>query len=157
MSTSPHDSPRMDSKKVKEVLVAAGIEVYRTRPAEVHVAERIRLHIMDSGIRVVPGDPFGVAFTVRSQRSDFPEEVEASSVFDRLREVVGAAALSRGYAERGSSTTPVKDPSDGERLLDVWHDITFEKAGCDADAMLDEVRWALGLERYIGPSGSSEQ
>lgn len=143
----------MDVKKVKERLVAAGIEVYRTRPAEIHVAERVRLHIMDSGVRLQLGEELRVSFTARSQRSDFPENASEPELFARIRECIGPGASERGYVETWSGTTPVADPQDAEKILDVYHEVTWTKPAGDEDSAIDEVRWALTLERYVPPQG----
>lgn len=142
----------MDVKKVKEQLASAGIEIYRTRPTEIHVAERIRLHIMDSGVRVQLQDGIRVTFTARSQRSDFPNGMSEGELFARVRDAIGPGAQERGYAETWSGVTEVKDPVDGTKVLDVWHEVTWSKPAPDADAVIDEVRWALGLERYVPPA-----
>jgi hypothetical protein len=141
----------MDVKKVKETLVGAGIEVYKTRPAEIHIAERVRFHIMDSGVRVIVAGDLRVAFTARLQRSDYPEDAEPDALLDRVRRTIGPGATQRGYVETWSGTTPVKDPSDEQRVLDVWHEVTWTKEAPSPDAAIDEVRWALGLERYVPP------
>lgn len=141
----------MDINEVKEQLLGAGIEVYRTRPSEIHIAERVRLHIMDSGIRVLVQDRLRVSFTARSQRSDFPAAVSDADMFARVRQAVGNDALARGYVETWSGTTPVLDPTDERKVLDVWHEVTYTKEADDAAAAVDEVRWALGLERYVPP------
>jgi hypothetical protein len=140
-----------DLKKVKEELIKAGVEIYRTRPpAEIQVAERVRLHIMDSGIRVRLGESLTVSFTARTQRSDFPT-IAPDQLFARVRETVGQQAPARGYAENGSQTVEVKDPMDEQRVLDTWHEVTYAKTLESLDAALDEIRWALGIEKYVTP------
>jgi hypothetical protein len=141
----------MDVKKVKERLVAAGIEVYRTRQAEIHVAERVRLHIMDSGVRLQIGEELRVSFTARSQRSDFPEDASEPELFARIRSTIGPGAAERGYEETWFGTTPVADPQDDAKILDVYHEVTWSKPASDEDSAIDEIRWALGLERYVPP------
>ena len=142
----------MDVKKVKAQLASAGLEIYRTRPSEIHVAERIRLHIMDSGVRVQLEGGLRVCFTARSQRSDFPNGATEDELFARVREVIGPGAAERGYAETWSGTTKVLDPIDEAKVLDVWHEVTWTKPTTDTDAAIDEIRWVLGLERYVPPS-----
>jgi len=142
----------MDVKKLKETLVGAGIEVYRTRTSEIHVAERVRYHLMDSGIRVKVAEDLEISFTARSQRSDFPE-ADAADLFTRVRQSIGPGASERGYTETWSGTTPVRDPVDGVRVLDVWHEVTWSKAAKDPESAVDEIRWALGLERYVTTKG----
>jgi hypothetical protein len=141
----------MDVKKVKEELVGAGIEVYRTRATEVCVAERVRFHIMDSGIRVVVDGALKVSFTARSQRSDFPPETSDDDLFARVRGLIGESAVERGYAESWAGTTPVKDPLDDARVLDVYHEVTYTKRADSPAEAVDEVRWALSQERYVAP------
>ncbi len=137
-----------DLQQVKKQLIDAGLEVYRTKPNELEIAERVRLHIMDSGVRV--RDDLTVVFTARSQRSDFPS-VDAEHLFDKVRNVVGRDALGRGYAEEASQTVDVTDPMDDAKILDVWHEVVYAKSADAVDAVVEEVRWALGIDRYVGP------
>lgn len=139
-----------DLQDVKKGLLEAGFEIYRTKAAEIYVAERVRLHIMDSGIRVRLGSSFIVTFTARSQRSDFPN-VEAHQLFARVRETVGPQAVERGYHEESAQTVDVKDPMDEERVLDTWHEVTYAKSTEDLASVIEEVRWALGVEKYVSP------
>ncbi|GAB4206572.1 MAG: hypothetical protein OHK0013_23370 [Sandaracinaceae bacterium] len=140
----------LDAKQLKESLVHAGLEVYRSRPAEIHVAERVRSHIMDSGVRLVLGQVLEVRFAARTQRSDYPETPE-QELFARVRTVVGRPAEARGFTEVTSGTVEVKDPVDPSRTLDVWHEVTYAKPVSDVGAAIDEIRWALGVDRYVMP------
>ncbi|MEM9192681.1 MAG: hypothetical protein AAGF12_26140 [Myxococcota bacterium] len=137
-----------DVQRVKQALIDAGLEIYRTGDAEIQVAERVRLHIMDSGIRVVLDDQLAVAFTARSQKSDFPDS-EAAALFDKVRGSIGTQANPRGYVEKSAATVEVKDPVDDAKVLDVWHEVTYEKSTPDVEAVVDEVRWALEVEKYV--------
>lgn len=152
-----------DVKQLKADLTSAGIEVYRTKKTEIHIAERIRLHIMDSGIRLQildtgageespvsspSGERLRVLFTARTQKSDFPDTA-APTLFEKVRSAIGTAAAARGFAEESSGTVEVKDPMDESRVLDVWHEVTYQKDAADTNAALDEIRWALELERYV--------
>ena len=137
-----------DLQRVKQALIDAGLEIYRTRGQEIQVAERVRLHIMDSGVRVHLQDLLTVRFTARSQRSDFPR-ASADDLFEKVRGSVGSAASTRGYSEALANTVEVKDPVDDQKILDVWHEVTYEKPTADVDAVVDEVRWALDLEKYV--------
>lgn len=137
-----------DLQKVKESLVEAGVEIYRTQPNEIQVAERVRLHIMDSGVRVRAASPVAVAFTAKSQRSDFPS-IDPDELFEKVRSTIGREAEARGYREESSQTVEVKDPMDDSRVLDTWHEVTYAKDVSDAGGVVDEVRWALELEKYV--------
>ena len=135
---------------IKEALESAGIEIYRSTPEEVQVAERVRLHIMDSGVRVLSDTPDGalrVRFTARSQRSDFPN-AQSDDLFARVRNEVGTEAVERGYDEKDTTIREVTDPVDDAKVLDVWHEVVYEKPASLAE-LVDEVRWALSVEKYV--------
>ena len=138
-----------DVQRVKQALVDAGVEIYRTHEQQIQIAERVRLHIMDSGVRVELDGPVRVLFTARSQRSDFPN-AQAAELFEKVRHSVGTEAGSRGYTERDATTVEVKDPVDPSRVLDVWHEVTYSKELADLGGLVDEVRWALDIEKYVG-------
>lgn len=139
---------KTDLQSLKKALVDAGVEIYRTRPDEIHVAERVRLHIMDSGVRITFGDDARVIFSARSQRSDFPHDT-ATDLFEKVRETVGKAAAERGYIESDAITVEVKDPVDNEKVLDVWHEVTYARSVDDLETAVNEVKWSLALEKYI--------
>lgn len=138
-----------DLQAVKQELIKAGLEIYRTKPAELEIAERVRLHIMDSGIRVRQDG--GVMFTVRTQRSDFGSGVSADELFDRVREAIGSQALDRGYREEAAHTVDVKDPMDDARILDTWHEVVYIKETGNLEEVVDEVQWALSVEKFVAP------
>lgn len=138
-----------DVQTLKKVLIDAGLEIYGSKASEIHVAERIRMHLMDSGIRVIAGAEPSVTFTARSQRSDFPSE-EPAALFDHVRRAIGDAALLRGYFESGTATVTVTDPVDDSRVLDVWHEVVYAKP-TSVDTLVDEVRWALDVEKFVSP------
>jgi hypothetical protein len=152
-----------DVKQLKADLTSAGIEIYRTKKTEIHIAERIRLHIMDSGVRLQvldtgagedspasspTGERLRVVFTARSQRSDFPDTAP-EVLFEKVRAAVGPPATARGFAELSAGTIEVTDPMDAARILDVWHEVTYQKEADGTNEALDEIRWALGVERYV--------
>lgn len=131
--------------EVKKALIAAGFEVYRTRGDVVHVAERARENlIMDSGVRVHAGE-VAVGIVLRAQRSDFPHDAE-DVMFERARQL-GVAAKERGYAEVATHVTRLPDPSDEERTLDSWFEVSFEKRVAGLDEAMAEVGFALSLEK----------
>lgn len=142
----------VDPKRIKESLVQAGFEVFRTRPDEIHIAERVRSHIMDSGIRIhfAPTGPFEVRFTARTQASDYPN-VSVADLLTRVRTVIGSVAQSQGFEEASAGTIEVKDPVDATRTLDTWHEVAFAKRGLSLDEAVEAVRWALTLDRYVMP------
>lgn len=139
----------LDVGNVKAVLEAAGLEIYRVRAEEIQLAERVRLHIMDSGVRVIVAEAKAwIRFTVRSQKSDFPN-AHADELFERVRQRVGEGANERGFTERESRVHQVTDPVDENKILDVWHEVVYEKSLAAPDDLVDEVRWALEVEKYV--------
>ncbi len=137
-------------QSIQQALASAGVEIYRTDEQELQIAERIRLHIMDSGVRVVLRDGLAVQFTARTQRSDAPS-AQPEELFRRVREEVGERAGSRGYLEANAEVVEVKDPVDEARVLDVWHEVTYRKSIEEPSEAVSEVRWALDLEKYVQP------
>ncbi len=141
--------PRLaDLNTVQTALHQAGVEVYRTEAEEIHIAERVRFHIMDSGVRVHVADHARISFTARTQRSDFPHEM-AEQLFERVRDMVGQSAGARGYQEADAKTIKVLDPVDESRVLDVWHEVTYAKDAAELPEIIDEIRWALSLDKYV--------
>jgi hypothetical protein len=137
-------------QSIQQALASAGVEIYRTGAHELQIAERVRLHIMDSGVRVVVQDGLAVQFTARTQRSDAPS-AHPDELFRLVREEVGERASDRGYHEASAEVVEVKDPVDEARVLDVWHEVTYRKTLKGSDEAVSEVRWALDLEKYVQP------
>jgi hypothetical protein len=144
-----HQVSETDVQSVKRALQDAGVEIYRLSAEEIQVAERVRLHIMDSGVRVRLQKGVHIRFTARSQQSDFPNS-HADDLFAKVRGAIGQKASPRGYAELDAITVHVKDPVDEGRILDVWHEVTYEKPA-DLDSLVEEVQWALELDKYVAP------
>lgn len=135
-------------QKVTSLVEEAGLEVYQAHATEIEIAERIRLHIMDSGVRVKVADGLIIRFSARCQRSDFPGE-SPDALFERVHQAVGIPVQTRGYSEAERRVIEVKDPSDDGRMLDVWHEIVFEMP-CDEPKLVEELQWVLELEKYVG-------
>ena len=137
---------------LREAVLHAGLEIYRTTAHEIVIAQRIRMHLMDSGVSVAvaPLDGPLVSLTVRSQRSDFPESAP-EDLFERVRRAVDPSTGPRGFREVATASRSVTDPVDAENVLDVWHELTFSKRVDALEAMIDEVRWALALPKCVEP------
>jgi hypothetical protein len=137
----------LTSSDVKKALRAAGLEVYRTSGAAVHVADRVRENlIMDAGIHV-DGERGMVVFLVRAQQSDFPGDDDLA-LHGRAR-ALAEAALGRGFAEARSFVTDVTDPGDPDRVLDHWFEVQYEKVVASPDEAVDEVRFVFGLKKTV--------
>ncbi len=142
----------VDAKQLKDPLVRAGLEIYRSGSSEVQIAERVRSHLMDSGVRLAVLDTgaLEVWFTGRTQRSDRPTAAP-DELFAVVRSTIGERALEAGFSEAGSAAVEVKDPVDPSRTLDVWYEVRYVKGVPDVDAAVGEIRWVLAVERFITP------
>ena len=131
---------------VKDALRLANIEVYRTAGAEIQIAERIRYHIMDSGVRIGLATNPSITFSGRAQKSDFPHAT-ADTLFARIRETIGQLALARGFLETETRTVNITDPVDDAKMLDVFFEVVFKKEFQDMASLIDEVKWAVSLDK----------
>lgn len=138
-----------DLQAVKTELISAGLEIYRTRESEIEIAERVRLHIMDSGIRV--RSDLAVVFTGRTQRSDFGAGISADELFERVRQAIGREAAERGYTEEAARTVDVTDPMDDTKVLDTWYEVVYAISPADTAGTVQEVQWALKVEKFVTP------
>jgi hypothetical protein len=139
---------KLTMQELQQTLTDAGLEIYRAEDDELCIAERVRLHLMDSGVKVTGHSGVAVRFTARSQQSDAPS-ASPERLVQRVREHVGAAAKERGYEESLCESVEVKDPIDDSKVLDVWHEVTYEKTLTQPTEAVDEVRWALALDKYV--------
>jgi len=137
----------MTLESVRGALLEAGLEVFRVQEQSVHLAERVRSHLMDAGVRVRCARSLGVDVTVRVQSSDFPSD-HPNELFERVRDAVGADARSNGFHETEARPREIRDPVDASRLLDVWYELTFSKEA-NQQTLLDDVRWALRLPKCV--------
>ena len=143
------ESSPYNTSRVKRALVEAGFEVFRTRAEEIVLAERPRENlIMDSGVRLRLTSSLEVRVVLRAQKADFPNEEEAR-LFERVRSLAGNA-VAAGFAEVGTSITPVPDPGDAGRTLDTFYEITYAKPAAALSDALVELKFALGLEKRVG-------
>jgi hypothetical protein len=148
MPESPSNTAARSARlaHLRTALVEAGFEVFRTRGEEIVLAERPRENlIMDSGVRLCFTEPFEVRIVLRAQKADFPNEDDAH-LFGRVR-ALAAPAETGGFVELGTAVTPVRDPSDSERTLDTFYEITYAKRAAALDDALDELKFALSLEK----------
>lgn len=143
--------PTPTPSELKKVLLAQGFEVYRTLADRVVLAERVRDNlIMDSGVAVLVRTELVVRFVARAQGSDFPGE-NSQHLMDRAR-AQGEATTRAGYTEVESQVVPIRDPSDRERTLDTWYEVSFEKCVAGVPELIVELRFALGLEKTAAPT-----
>jgi hypothetical protein len=134
--------------ETKKALIAAGLEVYRTRGEVVFLADRVRENLlMDAGAFIRAGAVLSVGLVVRAQASDFPGEDEAQ-LWARAR-AVAASALQIGYGEAAAQLHTVADPGDPARIIDTWCELSLEKPVTDLASAIDEVRRAVAFDKVV--------
>lgn len=139
----------IDIKELKRSLVTAGLEVFRTRGEEVHLAERQNVQLMEAGVRVRGGATPAVTVVVRAQRNDAPS-LAAELMFDAV--CARAQGLSdAGYVEVSREAREIRSVSDTSQLLDVWFEVTLQRAVGSHDEAVSEARRAMAAERYVVP------
>jgi hypothetical protein len=138
----------MTLDRVKQAMLDAGLEVYRVEDGEIRLAERVRMHLMDSGVAVCAQGAAHVKLTIRSQRSDFPA-TSPDELFRMVRDAMQATVETRGFREVLATARDITDPVDESHVLDVWHEVTFNKEVPGLEALIDDVRWALDVPKCI--------
>lgn len=134
---------------LKQALNEANIEIYGEDGSSLKIAERHRYHLMDSGVRAEPVESgIRVGFVIRAQRSDFPH-MDAEKLFAQIRETVGPDLGSRGYDSVEQRIVEVQDPVDASKLLDVWYELFYAKNVSSTNDAIEEIRWALGVDKYL--------
>lgn len=140
----------IDVKTLRKALVGVGLEVFRVRGDEVHLAERQNVQLMEAGVRVRGGAEPAVTVTARSQRADAPtlsEDALFTLVRDRTRSLLDA-----GYAEVSSKRDEIRSVSDPNLVLDVWFLVEFRRDVASIDEAVAEAQRAMATERYIAPA-----
>jgi len=132
----------------RATLLAHGMEVLRAEPNAIHLAVRVRSHLMDGGVSIRFEAEPSVQFTVRAQASDFPG-VTPEDMFDIVREAVAGSARTHGFSEHASQSREISDPGDHDHVLDHWFELTFSKPASGLDHLLDDVHWALNVPKCI--------
>jgi len=140
----------MTLESLSEAVVKAGLEIYRAEHPEIRIAERVRMHLMDSGVTITLTPSLRVCVTVRAQRSDFPMASEGE-LFELVRSALSQATKARGYDEAQAKARDILNPGDETDVLDVWHELTFEKSVGDLAVLISEVQWALSVSKCVEP------
>jgi hypothetical protein len=135
-------------QELKKALVSAGFEVYRTKSDEIMLADRVRDNlILDSGVRVSANaaNEVRVNLVMGIRHTQYPGENE-QALFERVRRLAGPL-LDAGFVEIGTGQSPVTDPSDATKTLDIFFDVTFGKSEPTFDAALPLVKVALEVAK----------
>ena len=138
----------IDVKELKRALVATGLEVFRVRGNEVHLAERQNLHLMEARVQVAGGGAPAVTVVLHAQRSDVPK-MDPKSILDIVRG--RAEGLKRdGYEEVDAKPRDICSVSDGA-VLDVWYEVTLRREVSTLDEAVAEAQRDFSVERYVIP------
>jgi hypothetical protein len=140
----------MTLEALSEAVVKAGLEIYRADPSEIRIAERVRMHLMDSGVAIALAPAPRVLVTVRVQRSDFPMASERE-LFETVRTALRDSTQARGYDEANAAARDIVNPGDASDVLDVWHELTYQKAIGDLAMLISELQWALTVPKCVEP------
>lgn len=138
-------------QELKRTLVSAGLEIYRTRPDAVHLAERPRDNqILDAGISVRPAgdDQIEVRVVMRCQRSDFPRDA-TELLFDKVRELAVDDLVGRGFSEIEAREQRMLDPGDKTKTLDTWYELVFSRTFPDVTAAIADIKRVLPLDKFV--------
>ena len=141
--------PVIDVKELKRALIAGGLEVFRTRGEEIHLAERQNVQLMEAGVRVRGGDAPAVTVVSRAQRNDAPA-VSPDGLFALVRER-SAVLRDAGYVELDAAAREIRSVSDPTQLTDIWYEVTWSRAVASLDDAVAEARRAMSAERYVVP------
>ena len=141
----------IDVKELQKALVDTGLEVFRVRGDEVHLAERQNLHLMEARVKIAGGGSPAVTVVLHAQRSDAPK-LPADGMFRVLRE--HAEVLTRdGYEEIAADPREICSVNDGA-VLDVWYEVTLRRGVGSLDEAVREARRVIGTERYVIPGSA---
>lgn len=142
--------PDLNVKDLKQALIGAGLEVFRVRDDEVHLAERQNVQLMEAGVRARAGRVPCVTVVARAQRNDAPSLSE-HVLYETIR-TRAAPLLAAGYREVSAVAREIRSVSDQNHLLDVWYEVTFTREVSSLEESVTEVQRALQTERYVIPS-----
>jgi len=131
---------------LKRALVAAGLEVFRVRDEEVHLAERQNVQLMEAGIRVKSGTAPRISVVVRAQRNDSPTVSEAV-LYALIRERSEPLVLA-GYREEQAASREIRSVSD-DHVVDVWYEIVWVRQTTSIEDAVNEARRAIAIDRYV--------
>jgi hypothetical protein len=96
-------------------------------------------------VRLRAGETLQIRVTFKCQRGHFPGE-DDEHLFARARKLADAA-VSKGFAEVGAAAAAVTDPSDAERTLDTFFEVTVAKDAPSFDDAVRDLQAALSFER----------
>ncbi len=143
----------VDDQLHRDILAA-----FAANPTSTYLAGYEREDYFPGGYLIVTGDGRITGIVEKPGAENRPSNLvnivahihsSATDLFDKVRDTVGRAAKERGYIESDAITVEVKDPVDNDKILDVWHEVTYARPVDDLATAVDEVKWSLALEKYI--------
>lgn len=148
MNKAPQSHATIDVKELKQALISVGLEVFRVRGNEVHLAERQNLHLMEARVQVAGGVEPSVTVVVHAQRADAPK-LAPNTMLDMVRR--HAVVLSKcGYEEIDAKPREICSVNDGA-VLDVWYEVTLRRAVATLEEAVSEAQRVFAVERYVIP------
>ncbi|MFO0571197.1 MAG: hypothetical protein U0263_36545 [Polyangiaceae bacterium] len=146
--------PSPTPQELKKLLIAEGLEIYRTLTDRVVLADRVRDNlIMDSGVCVTSAEAgLGIRVVFRAQACDFQGETP-DGLFGHARRL-GQPGAGLGYSETGTSVVPIHDPGDKSRVLDTWYEVSFERLIGDPSDLIPELRTVLSWPKVATRGGT---
>ena len=137
----------MDTCELKQLLKDSGFEIYAAEGAHVHLAERVRVHLMDAGVVVVAGDPIEVSFVVRSEAAS-AASLTVEEHHDRIRKSVASTHAAAGFIEVEACCRRIEDPGDPSRTLDYWYEVRFG-ASVSPEQLAERLRYCLSRVKCV--------
>ncbi|MBL8605117.1 MAG: hypothetical protein JNK72_24520 [Myxococcales bacterium] len=144
---------QMDVKQLRKALESAGLEVFRVRGDEIHLAVRQNVQMMEARVQVRAGASPRVMVATWSQRSDAPQWSD-DQLFALVRDRA-AALRAAGYDELGHERREIRSVSDESQVLDVWFEVSFARAVESLDEATAEALRVIAFERYVVASRQS--
>jgi hypothetical protein len=139
----------LNVKDLKRALIGAGLEVFRVRDDEVHLAERQNVQLMEAGVRARAGGTPCVTVVARAQRNDAPA-LNETALYDAIRRAL-VPLVDAGYREERAASREIRSVSD-DHIVDVWYEVIFVREVTSVDEAVSEVKRALSVERYVVPT-----
>lgn len=140
----------IDVKQLRKALESAGLEVFRVRGEEVHLAVRQNVQMMEARVLVRGGATPQVTVSSWAQRSDaatMPDDALFSLVRERAASLVDA-----GYVEQRFEREEIASVNDPAHLLDVWFSVTYARPVDSIEEAVTEAQRAIQFPRYVHPT-----
>ncbi len=139
---------KLPTSELREALNDANIEVYQEHAHTIEIAERIRFHMMDSGVRISNQKPWNLVFTVRAEQSSNPH-ASKETLLERLRAQFSKQVQDKGYREVEAHTRIINHPSNNDEVLDIWYELQYGKELTSIEEVVSDLQWALKIDKQL--------